>query len=279
MKRIERHDKIYSMCIDSECTFKPDTAKTRYKYKHSKSRYRKSFVSEKPLIEKYNSENFDQTTGQPFFRPKVGRSPMKKSHRSSKSIGNLLYDNNKVYKDRKQQLVKNHNDEIKQQLNTKHCKKSSEVLLEKMKNKRFSDLFEILDSNGDGLISAQKIDISNLKPEVLEAMMPLFCEMEEMGQTLDCREFTDSLKRLYTTLSVTEKNQLLATSHKWDLEREMNQIEHSFEPHINKRSKRMASNRMLEGEAIEDHLVRKRNELDDKLNRIRHRKRNDELKG
>lgn len=117
MKRVDRHQNIYSMWIDSECTFKPDTAKTRHKYKNSKSRYRKSFVSEKPLIEKFNSENFDETTGQPFFHPKVGRSPARKNHRTSKSIGNLLYDNTKVYKERKQKLADSYKREIEEQVN------------------------------------------------------------------------------------------------------------------------------------------------------------------
>ena len=52
----------------------------------------------------------------------------------------------------------------------------------------------MLDSDGDGLISAQKIDISVLTPEILEIFTPLFCEMEEMGQTLDIEEFVDASK-------------------------------------------------------------------------------------
>jgi hypothetical protein len=161
----------------------------------------------------------------------------------------------------------------------KHVKKSSEIMLDKMKNKRFSNLFEVLDSNGDGLISAQKIDISTLRPEVLECLMPLFWEMEEMGQTLDWGEFINALKRLYNTLSVTEKNELLATSHKWEVERENYKIEPSFEPKINPRSQKIARGRFNEGESIENYLVRKRNELDEKLQKIRHSKKNDDLKG
>lgn len=68
-------------------------------------------------MEKFNSDNFDETTGQPFFQPKVGRSPTKKSHRTSKSIGNLLYDNTKVYKERKQKMVDQNTYYMNEQMN------------------------------------------------------------------------------------------------------------------------------------------------------------------
>ena len=92
--------------------------------------------------------------------------------------------------------------------------KTSEAMLEKMKVKRFITLFQILDSNGDGLVSAQKIDISQLKPELLEIMTPLFWEMEELGQTLDWHEFVDAWKLLYSTLNICDKNKLLEINHK-----------------------------------------------------------------
>ena len=49
------------------------------------------------------------------------------------------------------------------------------------KKKRFEEIFTMLDSDGDGLISAQKIDISVLSSTVLEIYTPLFCEMEDMN--------------------------------------------------------------------------------------------------
>ncbi len=65
--------------------------------------------------------------------------------------------------------------------NTKFAKRTTEQLVERKKEKKLSEIFLMLDSDGDGLISAQKIDISVLTPEILEIFTPLFCEMEEMG--------------------------------------------------------------------------------------------------
>ena len=128
MKRVERHNKIYSMCIDSECTFKPDTVKTRYRYKNSKPRYNvKSEVWDKPSIERFNQDNFDQVTGQPLFHPKIGRSPINKNRKNSKSIGDLLYETAKVYEDRKESKRQQQN-MAKREM---YRNKSSEILLEK----------------------------------------------------------------------------------------------------------------------------------------------------
>lgn len=135
--------------------------------------------------------------------------------------------------------------------------KTSEALLEKMKVKRFITLFQILDSNGDGLVSAQKIDISQLKPELLEIMTPLFWEMEELGQTLDWHEFVDAWKLLYNTLNICDKNKLLAINHKWEKERQSYVVSPSFVPEINKKSSKLAQYRKQDGEKVEDWLARK----------------------
>lgn len=148
-----------------------------------------------------------------------------------------------------------------------------------MKNNRFANMFQLLDSNGDGLISAQKIDISQLTPEVLKIMTPLFCEMEEMGQTLDMNEFIDAAKLLYNTLSVSEKNKLLAINHRWEIEREYNKIEPSFEPQVNRKSAYLAMKNREPGKRIEDILIEKRKETEERLQRMRELKLNEEPKG
>jgi len=58
-------------------------------------------------------------------------------------------------------------------------------------------------------VSANKIDISCVSPELLEVMSPLFCEMEELQQALDQEEFVDALGRLYDSISLPEKEKLL----------------------------------------------------------------------
>lgn len=103
--------------------------------------------------------------------------------------------------------------------------------------------------------------------------------MQELGQTLDEEEFIDATKRLYNTLTISEKNILLAIKQKWQHQREKSLESHSFRPELNKQSVKIASTRKLEGETIEENLVRRKEELDLKLAKIRESKKDDELIG
>jgi hypothetical protein len=68
----------------------------------------------------------------------------------------------------------------------------------------------MLDTDCDGSISANRIDITKINPDLLEVLTPLFCEMEELGQTLDEDEFCDALSRLYESVPLPEKNLILS---------------------------------------------------------------------
>ena len=54
-------------------------------------------------------------------------------------------------------------------------------MIERRKRESFERVFRMLDSDMDGQISANAIDISSIPSELLEVLGPLFCEMEEMG--------------------------------------------------------------------------------------------------
>lgn len=135
----------------------------------------------------------------------------------------------------------------------------------------------MLDSNGDGLISALKIDISKLTPEILKILTPLFCEMESLGQTLDWEDFVEAAKLLYNTLSISDKNKLLAINHKWESSKQQYVVKPKFTPEINKKSKKISVKFRNEGEAVVDSLYRRKFETDQEIQRQRDMKKNDDL--
>ena len=79
---------------------------------------------------------------------------------------------------------------------------SSQKIMEKKKFQAFSQIFTWLDSDKDGHISADKIDISLLSADLLEVLSPLFMEMEELSQALDSEEFIDAVGRLYDSVAL-----------------------------------------------------------------------------
>ena len=92
--------------------------------------------------------------------------------------------------------------------------KGTNKILAKKKAEAFYKIFTILDSDSDGLISAQFIDITRLDTALLEVMSPLFIEIEELGQALDAEEFCEAIGRLYDTVTLPEKDILLLRSDK-----------------------------------------------------------------
>ncbi len=75
--------------------------------------------------------------------------------------------------------------------------KKTDQIVEASKKLKLNEIFDIFDSDQDGIISAQKVDLHTLTPDILEIFSPLLCEMEEIGTTLDRDEFIDASLRLF----------------------------------------------------------------------------------
>ena len=73
----------------------------------------------------------------------------------------------------------------------------SRSIVDKAQKRKFRQIFNMLDSDKDGLISSSSIDISQLSTDVLEAFSPLLIEMEEIDQTLDLKTFCLAGSRLF----------------------------------------------------------------------------------
>jgi Ca2+-binding EF-hand superfamily protein len=93
-------------------------------------------------------------------------------------------------------------------------KTKTNKIVERNKIQQFMNIFQKLDSDGDGQISAYRIDITSLDPELLQVLSPLFVEMEELGMNLDQEEFIDAASRLYETVSLPDKNKLVNRSER-----------------------------------------------------------------
>ena len=59
----------------------------------------------------------------------------------------MLYEDNKIYQDKLDQIKPEQDNNVKNYMNSKYFNKGFETLLEKMKVKRFINLFLIIDSN------------------------------------------------------------------------------------------------------------------------------------
>jgi hypothetical protein len=70
-----------------------------------------------------------------------------------------------------------------------------------MYSKRIGWLFSELDSDQDGIISAQKISIENISVDLLGIIKPILFEMEEMGEELSLIDFKNAVDILHKKLN------------------------------------------------------------------------------
>ena len=115
--------------------------------------------------------------------------------------------------------------------------------MEKKKFESFMQIFTWLDSDNDGQISADRIDISKIPAELLEVMSPLFCEMDELCHSLDADEFIDAVKRLYDSVSMPEKNILMLKPDQRQRSisnKRKHDQGYEYKPKINEKSRKIA---------------------------------------
>ena len=72
----------------------------------------------------------------------------------------------------------------------------SNAIFENIKTKKIEEFFNLMDSDKDGEISANKIEISRLPIFVLEKLAPMLYEMEQMNLTLDFFNFQQAFLKL-----------------------------------------------------------------------------------
>lgn len=194
------------------------------------------------MLERFNNENFDPSTGQALFKPKINH-VKSKQQRSSKSIGNLLYGYKDIYRERKQKMVEEHDKQLKNKMNQKHCNKVSDQLVNNIKNKRLDAILHLLRLRSG---EEDQLDANKITPEIMDLVAPLFYDLQESEQKENRKEGII--------------------------------LDCSFEPKINERSKRIALKKANPNERVEDALLRKKEELEAKLDMIRKQKKREELK-
>ena len=125
----------------------------------------------------------------------------------------LYEDAFKLQSKRKQQLNKLDEEFRDKSMSVKSTKLSTKIV-ENILNRQIADMFTQLDSDLDGMISANRIEISKLEPRKLEMLTPLLVEMEDLNLELDLENFTEAVKRLSKGLSIPEKDYLLGVETK-----------------------------------------------------------------
>jgi len=148
-RRQKYQQRVQEINPDKECTFQPNI----YTSKRPLMSQSKLLTSkaETPLSQ------ISQNTGQEFFRPKIGRPPKNNRNIACLPIGDYLYAQNK-----KKENIQPIDDHKVKECNV-HSKKMSNQIIEDKKTEIFKDVFNLLDRDGDGVISAKTANVTSKK--------------------------------------------------------------------------------------------------------------------
>lgn len=81
--------------------------------------------------------------------------------------------------------------------------------MEKTKQTRYRELFELLKSPQDTVLSAEEASLEKVPEELRSILRPLLQELQMMGETLDFEEFAASMDNLWKVLSPLDRATLL----------------------------------------------------------------------
>lgn len=117
--------------------------------------------------------------------------------------------------------------------------KSTNIIEQKLIEK-LVDIFNMLDSDGDGKINSTNIDVKQLSTNVIEIISPLLCEMEQLNLEYSQEQFIENAFILYKSLNITDKNKLIFDrSEKFEKVKQEEMSKYTFHPNINSQSKQI----------------------------------------
>ncbi len=149
----------------------------------------------------------------------------------------ILYLYNDIYKENKKQLE---NKFYKKFLSNPKINKSSTNLINDKKQKSFKKIFNLLDSDGDGIIKSTAINKNKIPKNIQLILNPIFKEIRDDNETLNEKEFISVCEQLYNFLPF-EKKKIFSNfckGNKVDNKLKYN-IKYPFKPKINKSSERI----------------------------------------
>ena len=151
---------------------------------NSKSKNNKQINSDK------NSKNNDNNN----FRPRISRGPKNINQRNVTVNLDGFYDQ-RITKEKKELQQSKKEDELEKK--NLYNQKSKDIII-KMKIKKYKELFALLDSDQDGVISEDKIQLTKVEENILKNIKPILEELKQTKEEMNFKEFCLKLDKLMT---------------------------------------------------------------------------------
>ena len=201
--------------------FEPNSDKPKTDRKESKEEFierlynsKQKLYEEMEKLRSLQQANYDLKTGQKFFTPEVNKSHEASIRKQDKNIWEYLYDMKDSKKENIRKLLKEEENYWKENANSSKLGTMSQKVFEKFRFKQYKKLFESMDSDKDGYISAESIDLNSIDSKKLEVLSPLLEHLLNSGDDIDFNTFAQHLEQLRDHLDLTQKDVILSRDRK-----------------------------------------------------------------
>ncbi|OMJ70213.1 hypothetical protein SteCoe_31869 [Stentor coeruleus] len=197
---------------------------------------KKKTDEETEKLRKQIKGDFDKDTGQKFFTPVTGRKP--NNGRGERPIWDELYSMHSTIKEKIEEKKNQESEKFYTQASESSCK-----LYENFKSHKFEALFRKLDSDRDGMISLDFIDLDAIDTQAAIILTPILEDLDKKQGKMGLEEFMNKIDVLYTKITPQDRMVLIKndTQHV---------KEFTFTPVINEKSKKIAAGCLKEGTSV-----------------------------
>ena len=186
-------------------TFKPNLSKSMDKYKNKKlNKNKKNVFDRLYMVQNLKGRNIKtpdtkNNNNRNLFKPLITRGPLNPNQRDLSFENDINYK--KLINDKKLEEIEEN--KKKNENKKKYIEKMNRLIFEANKLK-YKELFSMLDSDNDGLISYKKIKISVLDNKKLVALTPIFQELQYNGVQMDVETFCEKADNIQELKDLTE---------------------------------------------------------------------------
>lgn len=192
------------------------------------------------------------------FRPTISRSPVNRTEEEGPLHERLFSESNKLKEARQKRKEAINNMRSQQNIRT-----ASTDILEDKKRYILGNVFEVLDSDNDGFISADECNFNALNRDLKEFFEPLVAEIKEKQASLDRENFIECALHLYKRLTPTQRNFLIEAGKVVD--RSPQAENYTFSPTISQKSQELAKAVLPQGARVHERLQSREYSRDDKV--------------
>lgn len=184
--------------------------KTDLTFEERQKFFKNLYIKRKNELNKFYSNQKKGENGHLFFRPNL----ITKNYKIIKNNfeEDIFQKNYQIYKKydlNREELTKKYYKNFSENNKNNKMKNINNKIFSKNKIRAFNNLFNALDSDGDGIISGINININSIPKNIINIIQPLLIELKEENQTLNKNEFIIAMNKLFEDISLIQKGEII----------------------------------------------------------------------